>query len=61
MNMLKFDKCYKGLKVQDTDGSKGTITEVDDIHNISVEFDGGSGLYCLDSNCSEYEPLFEAS
>jgi len=34
----------------------GTVKKMDDIHNVFVEYEnGGSGLYCLDSNCDEYD------
>lgn len=34
----------------------GVVKEADDIHNVFVEFEpDGSGLYCLDPSCSEYD------
>ena len=35
----------------------GIVKNVSDIHNVFVEYeDGGSGLYCLDYNCKEFDP-----
>jgi len=34
----------------------GKIIDKKDIHNILVEYeDGGSGLYCLDKKCEEFD------
>jgi hypothetical protein len=38
-------------------GVHGHIIDNKDIHNILVEYeDGGSGLYCLDKKCEEFDP-----
>jgi len=34
----------------------GVVKEIKDIHNIIIEYEeGGSGLYCLDPSCDEYD------
>jgi len=36
----------------------GIVKEIDDIHNVFIEYeDGGSGLYCLDPSCDEFDPI----
>jgi hypothetical protein len=49
-----------GQTVIDEDGNIGTVVEVNDIHNIRIEYYQGSfGLYCLDPECLvEYSPLY---
>ena len=48
-----------GLKVIDTDGIIGTIKQSFDLHNVWVVYDvGGSGFYCIDKNCKDYDPLY---
>jgi len=35
----------------------GHVIDNKDIHNVLVEYeDGGSGLYCLDKKCEEFDP-----
>jgi len=34
----------------------GIVRNISDIHNVFVEYeDDGSGLYCLDYNCKEFD------
>ena len=62
---LKFEELKIGMKVIDKDKNIGVITEIEDVHNVHVEFDGGgAGIYCLFENCIEdniphYDPLFK--
>ena len=52
---------YNKLKIGDyvydsTFDAYGIIKEHKDIHNIFVEYDnGGSGLYCMDPTCEEFD------
>jgi len=49
-----------GDKVIDDDGRKGVVVASDSIHNIEVEYEGkyiGSGLYCVDKKCVEFDRL----
>ena len=49
-----------GDRVVDNYGVTGIVVKADDIHNIEVEYDGkyiGSGLYCVDKKCAEYDEL----
>lgn len=47
------------IRVQDEEGTVGTIIDSNDIHNIIVEFDnGGQGLYCLCEGCELAENLY---
>lgn len=57
---LLISDVYVGLKVIDNDDFTGLVTSCSDIHNVYVDYgDGGSGLYCLDKNCENYDPLFK--
>jgi len=53
---------YNQLKIGDSVYDKyfdayGIVKKLDDIHNVFVEYEnGGSGLYCLDPNCEEFDP-----
>lgn len=50
---------HNGLKVTDEDGVIGEVKQCDDLHNIWVVYDnGGSGFYCLDENCKDYDKLY---
>jgi len=40
--------------VVDGEQNKGKIININDLHNVEVEFDGGTGLYCFVENCEEY-------
>ena len=58
MKQLKFNDCKINLPVFDnTLKLKGIITECTDIHNVCIEYynNSGSGLYCLDENCKDYD------
>jgi hypothetical protein len=57
---LTFENIEVGMRVIDQDDHIGTIKECEDIHNILVEYEnGGSGFYCLDEKCEEYDELYE--
>lgn len=63
MNKLKFSELKVGMKVQDEDGAFGIIKKCEDIHNIVVNYEsgtGGWGFYCLDASCDGvyYDPLY---
>lgn len=59
MKELEFRDIKYGRQVIDSEGHLGKISEIDEIHNVIVEFsDGGSGIYCLDKTCLEYDPLY---
>jgi len=59
---LTFNDIKVGLKVLDEQGDIGSVTTIENIHNISVDFNEfgihGFGIYCLDKNCKDYSPLF---
>lgn len=65
MEPLKFERLKIGMKVIDNDKNIGTITEIEDIHNVFVEYDnGGFGCHCFVEGCLDnlvpyYDPLFE--
>lgn len=49
-----------GDNVIDKDGKTGIVVDIRDIHNIEVVYTGkysGSGLYCVDKNCMDYDDL----
>jgi hypothetical protein len=51
---------YNGMEVIDDDGLTGVVIDSSDTHNVYVDYRSGSmGLYCLDKNCDEYDPLFK--
>ena len=55
---LLYEGVSLGLKVIDSEQVEGIIDEIFDIHNVKVKYKkGGSGLYCLEKNCSEYDGL----
>ncbi len=59
-DILSFDDVRPNLKVEDSEGNRGTIANVEhDLHNVEVLYlNSGRGLYCLDENCEEYDPLY---
>ncbi len=60
LDSLKYEDVEVGIKVIDGDDNIGVIKDCFDIRNIIVEYlDGGSGLYCLDSTCNNYDPLYK--
>ena len=70
MNRLKVSDLKKGMKVRDTNGNYGEVTNIKDEHNIIVKFEnkpgtkgctGGYGFYCLNPECKEmYDPIYKA-
>jgi hypothetical protein len=59
--LVLYNNIVIGMLVQDSDieFGIGIIKECNDIHNVFVEFvNGASGLYCLDENCDDYDPLY---
>jgi len=50
---------YCHLKAKDSDGLTVVIVRKHNIHNVEVEYlHGGTGLFCLDRICEEYDPLY---
>ena len=50
----------EGDRVRDSEGYTGTVTLVEDPHNVWVEYDGeddGEGVYCIVRDCAHYDPL----
>lgn len=61
MSERKDDWIKKGVTVIDGQGMVGVVKEFQDIHNVWVKYENGSsGVYCLDKNCKDYDPLFPA-
>ena len=67
-NPISYEDVYIGLEVSDEDGDNGIITEIYDSHNIMVVYynnenndttTGGSGLYCLEKDCKDYDKLWK--
>ena len=60
---ITFEELKVGIQVQDSDSIKGIVSDIKDIHNVYVLYGkggvSGSGLYCLDKNCNDYDPLFQ--
>ena len=56
---IRFNDLKSGLLVIDTNGILGTISSIEDKHNVHVDYDnGGTGIYCMDTECSYYDPLY---
>lgn len=56
---LLYSEVLIGTKVIDESGDRGTICDIDDAHNVYVDYGNGcGGWYCLDKSCKEYEPIF---
>lgn len=48
-----------GDRVIDLCGKIGKVINLDDIHNVQVEYGNGNiGLYCLDHTCDNFDPLY---
>jgi len=50
---------YEGDNVIDSHGVTGVVYSANNVHNICVIYDceAGHGMYCIDSNCEEFDPL----
>jgi len=48
-NNLDINRC-----VIDDEGNKGKIVNIDDLHNVEIEYDNGSELRCFVEGCKEY-------
>ena len=45
-----------GMNVVDEEQNKGTIVNIDDLHNVEVDFqNGGRMLGCFVKDCEEYK------
>ena len=55
---MLYNKLKVGDIVHDPDMEvHGIVREIEDIHNVFVEYNGGgSGLYCMDPACEDYDP-----
>lgn len=62
MKELTFEELSPGMTVQDDDGDIGIINDIEDIHNISIEYEKnggiGYGFVCLDENCMNKDRLY---
>lgn len=50
---LKLHEIELNMKVKDDDGDVGIITEIKDSYNISVKYEKGFGLFCLNECCDD--------
>lgn len=63
---------FKGMRITDKDGKKGTVLDCSDLHNVHVILDGkgliikdkeidcgGSGLYCFVEHCPDNLEVYE--
>ncbi len=59
--ILPFGTVKVGDVVYDDSGYTGVVEQIEDIHNVWVEYSGGggSGCYCLDALCASYDPLYK--
>jgi hypothetical protein len=44
-------------KIKDTDGREGVITDIEDAHNIFVEYPDGQAIHCMVEGCELYSPI----
>ncbi|MCP4355241.1 MAG: hypothetical protein GY793_06340 [Proteobacteria bacterium] len=59
IHVVSSSKIYKGLKVVDKDKNIGTVKQCFDMHNVWVVYDvGGSGFYCIEKDCKDYDPIY---
>ena len=57
--IIPFERLCIGMVVLDVDGDEGRIQNLDDIHNIEIQYNiGGAGLSCQDNNCKDYSSLY---
>ena len=48
-----------GMVVIDADGDDGIITEIEDSHNVWVNYGcNGSGVFCMDKDCKDFDQLY---
>lgn len=73
MKLINYEDLHVGMRVRDSGERIGTVTEIQDQHNVFVEYDGGgTGWHCLVEGCYEmqetidgtlmiphYDPLYE--
>lgn len=49
---LNFNEIEIDMRVKDHDGDIGTVTRIEDINNIVVNYDNGEiGYICLEARC----------
>lgn len=49
-----------GRNIVDAEQNKGTIVNIDDLHNVEIDFEnGGRMLGCFVENCKEYKKNLE--
>jgi len=56
---MLYNQLEIGDDVYDPDmDAYGIVKEISDIHNVFVEYndESGSGLYCLDPTCKDFDP-----
>jgi hypothetical protein len=59
-DVIPFERLCIGMKVVDEDGDVGRVFNLDEIHNVIVEYDEswGTGISCYDKDCEFYSPLY---
>lgn len=59
---LTFESLYVGMQVLvldlDKNFSEGIIKDCDNVHNVFVESNGITSIYCMVKYCPYYDPLF---
>lgn len=55
MQKINFSDLYPGMNVQDGQGNIGVVKEIQDEHNVFVEYANGEGsaIHCLVEGCTE--------
>jgi hypothetical protein len=62
--MIDFKDLKIGMTIQDSEGNIGTIINIEDIHNVHIEYYnglrseieyGGMAILCFDPECEFYE------
>ena len=56
IQLVTHSNLIHGARVVDSEQNTGTIMNIDDKHNVEVQFDnGGAGLWCFVDDCEEYK------
>lgn len=55
LKILKGEEAFAGLRVVDSEGDRGSISNCSDLHNVEVTYEDGlsMALFCLVDECRE--------
>ncbi len=56
LHIVTYSNLKLGKNVVDAEQNKGTIVNIDDLHNVEIDFEnGGRMLGCFVEDCEEYK------